>query len=297
MNSSDGNNEAGDGCDELCQVEECGNGIVQVGEICDDGNQIDIDECLNQCQQAECGDAVVWEGMESCDDGGESALCNVDCTLSICGDLRYIKKRLGQDAEHSFIQPEVRQQNKRLVYRVVIAQFDTQTEALDYAENIEGRGVRSIVKSAEYWGQTYVQPTKKTQKKESRDLSKAFNYYYLSKFRIELKSIRLKPQKRNGKSWGVAVPMDSESDLPDIFIEIKQGSTSLLKTQVVKNRLSVIYSGESVRIPSGSYVIILVWDKDIAKSDQVGSVTVGHKLGNMILSSSVIESLEIEMSQ
>jgi cysteine-rich repeat protein len=45
----------------------CGNGIVELGEACDDGNAANTDLCLNDCFDAVCGDGhvlepiVVWE--------------------------------------------------------------------------------------------------------------------------------------------------------------------------------------------------------------------------------------------
>ena len=35
---------------------------------------------------ATCGDGLVHAGVEDCDDAGESAACNVDCTTASCGD-------------------------------------------------------------------------------------------------------------------------------------------------------------------------------------------------------------------
>jgi len=45
----------------------CGNGVVEVGEQCDDGNVVPNDGCSATCT-LECGDGVL-EGSEQCDDG------------------------------------------------------------------------------------------------------------------------------------------------------------------------------------------------------------------------------------
>ena len=70
---------------------ECGDGIVQMGELCDDGNQIDNDGCSNQCERARCGDGIV-QFSETCDLGddnnnGDYGGCNPDCSSAgFCGD-------------------------------------------------------------------------------------------------------------------------------------------------------------------------------------------------------------------
>ncbi len=88
----------------------CGDGIVnQVTEACDDGNDIDDDGCTSDCrlpigaacteyfecetwrcdgtcQPGQCGDGLINQIDELCDTRGESADCNEDCTLSMCGD-------------------------------------------------------------------------------------------------------------------------------------------------------------------------------------------------------------------
>lgn len=45
----------------------CGNGVVDSGEACDDGNDVDLDGCLASCQVATCGDGFVWAGVEQCE--------------------------------------------------------------------------------------------------------------------------------------------------------------------------------------------------------------------------------------
>ena len=44
----------------------CGDGVVNVGESCDDGNTDDTDGCLTSCDFARCGDGVVWRDRELC---------------------------------------------------------------------------------------------------------------------------------------------------------------------------------------------------------------------------------------
>jgi cysteine-rich repeat protein len=79
-------------CDTDCTVPECGDGLhnTAAGEACDDGNTDSCDgDCLGDCSAAVtltgCGDGVVC-GAEACDDSGESATCDDDCTVAECGD-------------------------------------------------------------------------------------------------------------------------------------------------------------------------------------------------------------------
>lgn len=87
----DGNTAAGDGCSPTCTVEACGNGLLDAGEQCDDGNVASGDGCsgpsspLGGCRVERCGDGVVNDG-EACDSAATPATCNLDCTLTVCGD-------------------------------------------------------------------------------------------------------------------------------------------------------------------------------------------------------------------
>lgn len=119
--------------DSLCQLvqldqtacinADCGNGVLDPGEECDDENDINTDACTNACLNAFCGDGLIQVGVETCDDGnttpgdgcsdicetelscgngvleaGEQcdngvqnadepdAACRTDCTLKRCGD-------------------------------------------------------------------------------------------------------------------------------------------------------------------------------------------------------------------
>lgn len=84
----DGNLANGDGCDSNCIVEECGNAIVQSGETCDGGGATAA--CDVDCTLPACGDATpnVAAG-EQCDTGGASATCDADCTTAVCGDATF----------------------------------------------------------------------------------------------------------------------------------------------------------------------------------------------------------------
>jgi cysteine-rich repeat protein len=71
----DGNLKDGDGCSSDCQSDEtCGNRIIDSakGEVCDDGNHIDGDGCSADCKSDEkCGNGVIDRIKgEVCDDGG-----------------------------------------------------------------------------------------------------------------------------------------------------------------------------------------------------------------------------------
>jgi cysteine-rich repeat protein len=87
----DGNTVAGDGCDDNCMIEGpvCGDGMVEAPETCDDGNTVAGDGCDENCMtEPVCGDGTVDPG-EDCDDG--NTIDDDDCSnicefTSICGD-------------------------------------------------------------------------------------------------------------------------------------------------------------------------------------------------------------------
>lgn len=59
-------------------ISECGDGVAERGEECDDGNDVETDACLSTCRAATCGDGVTHEGVEECDGQLD---CNADCTV------------------------------------------------------------------------------------------------------------------------------------------------------------------------------------------------------------------------
>jgi cysteine-rich repeat protein len=77
---------------------DCGNGVLDAGEECDDGNLDDDDDCLSTCRLATCGDGFLNRLREECDGtnfggescaslglGGGSLACTASCTLDTSG--------------------------------------------------------------------------------------------------------------------------------------------------------------------------------------------------------------------
>lgn len=63
----------------------CGDGTVGGGEECDDAGESAT--CNADCTFAVCGDGQTnFTALEECDDAGESDLCDADCTIAECGD-------------------------------------------------------------------------------------------------------------------------------------------------------------------------------------------------------------------
>jgi cysteine-rich repeat protein len=74
----DGNTNGQDGCTNHCTI--CGNGIMTAPEECDDGNRVNGDGCDADCTLTGCGNGIVTQG-ESCDDGNTYA---GDCCSPTC---------------------------------------------------------------------------------------------------------------------------------------------------------------------------------------------------------------------
>ncbi len=83
----DGNRLNGDGCSSICQVEICGNAVLDYGEECDDGNINSDDSCSDSCLLENCGDGII-NGDEECDDDNitDGDGCSKYCLIEICGN-------------------------------------------------------------------------------------------------------------------------------------------------------------------------------------------------------------------
>ena len=64
---------------------ECGDGIVDSDEECDDANAYDGDDCLNDCTLASCGDGVLHPYVEECDDANsvDDDACSNSCIYNL----------------------------------------------------------------------------------------------------------------------------------------------------------------------------------------------------------------------
>lgn len=84
----DGNTADGDDCPATCRNAACGDGVRAGSEECDDGNTSNADACTNTCETARCGDGFVQEGVEECDDAapaGGTACVSCELAAATCG--------------------------------------------------------------------------------------------------------------------------------------------------------------------------------------------------------------------
>jgi cysteine-rich repeat protein len=74
-------------CSDHCERLSCGDGRTTAPEECDDGNTDDADGCSATCVREVCGNGIV-QATEECDDGNPSNAdaCLNTCELASCGD-------------------------------------------------------------------------------------------------------------------------------------------------------------------------------------------------------------------
>jgi cysteine-rich repeat protein len=90
-------NGPGSTCTLACTTGQCGNGVLNPGEECDDANVNNTDSCLSTCVWNSCGDGAVYvavtnnsntNALEQCDDANDdnTDLCTTACNYNACGD-------------------------------------------------------------------------------------------------------------------------------------------------------------------------------------------------------------------
>ncbi|MEE2758167.1 MAG: DUF4215 domain-containing protein [Myxococcota bacterium] len=83
---------------------QCGDGIRQLDEECDDGNRDQNDGCTNSCNVAVCGDGLVFAGTEQCDDGNRNGGdgCEPGCTRTASfWDFPFVHDEPSRRANHA----------------------------------------------------------------------------------------------------------------------------------------------------------------------------------------------------
>jgi cysteine-rich repeat protein len=77
-----------EGTNTICIDNDCGNGIYNHAEECDDGNRTPGDGCSPKCKFEYCGDGITTSAREECDDANNTSGdgCSSDCQNEYCGD-------------------------------------------------------------------------------------------------------------------------------------------------------------------------------------------------------------------
>ncbi|MDR0965324.1 MAG: hypothetical protein LBM75_02250, partial [Myxococcales bacterium] len=90
----DGNLIHGDGCSKDCKREYCGNGIVEINEVCDhnlgENSPVGTEDCSVDCRfNLKCGDKIL-DPNEDCEyireDGTKAPDCSSNCKFIKCGN-------------------------------------------------------------------------------------------------------------------------------------------------------------------------------------------------------------------
>jgi cysteine-rich repeat protein len=73
----------------VCITTNCGDGITDPNEQCDDGNILDGDGCAHDCKKEGCGNGIMDPG-EDCDPPGSTTSsgtpCSMACKFEVCGN-------------------------------------------------------------------------------------------------------------------------------------------------------------------------------------------------------------------
>lgn len=88
----------------MTEGSECGDRIVEGVEECDDGGESPT--CDEDCTMVACGDGTLNAAAgEQCDEAGESATCDANCSFVACGDGQY-NATAGEQCDDGNLLPE-----------------------------------------------------------------------------------------------------------------------------------------------------------------------------------------------
>ncbi len=109
VDNSNGNPDA---CRENCRDASCGDGVIDTGEECDDGNLVDADECNLACQRP------VADLCTPCANGSE---CDGACVVLDDGDFCAVECRTARECPDGFVCTDVRAVSEETVRQCVPA--------------------------------------------------------------------------------------------------------------------------------------------------------------------------------
>jgi cysteine-rich repeat protein len=102
----DGNTTDGDGCSAFCEIEAfCGDGNLDPGEQCDDGNNDDGDGCSASCavEVVECPCEATWNNGIGAPPLETSDLLGYQCGAVVAADQQFVVASLLTDIEYQYV--------------------------------------------------------------------------------------------------------------------------------------------------------------------------------------------------
>jgi len=148
-------------------LQDCGNGLVNFGEQCDDGNSDNQDDCPSglgaTCQKARCGDGFLWtegSGTEECDLGAgnsDTGTCTTQCKFPQCGD-GFVQPSIGEQCDLGSANNDTGLCSTHCQIARCGDGFLQPGEVCDDGNNVSGDGCSADCKSIETCGNGLVDP-------------------------------------------------------------------------------------------------------------------------------------------